>query len=55
MNQEQLLLLNKAKDSIKAAKILLDNQLTDFATEAGLLCHVLYSRGFFTQRRINLF
>lgn len=32
MTEEQFLLLNKAKESIKAAKILLNNDLADFAT-----------------------
>jgi uncharacterized protein (UPF0332 family) len=32
MNNEQLLLLEKARESLKAAQILLNNQLPDFAT-----------------------
>lgn len=32
MKEEQFLLLNKAKESIKAAKLLLNNDLPDFAT-----------------------
>ena len=32
MNNEQFLLLQKAKESLKAANILLDNQLPDFAS-----------------------
>lgn len=55
MKNEQKLLLEKAQESLRASKILLENQLPDFAVARAYYTMFYIAEAFFTKTGLNLF